>query len=176
MATYTALAATTTALVRMLSEGFPTNVGVAGIEAFDPSDPAAAIADEQARVLLWLYRFVPVAAMRNRPAAGGPKPEVRPGVRPSAVAVDLHYLLWTRAASPAVQQTVVGWALRRLSDRPILTTESLNQGAAVFKPTEDVALMVEDLPLMELLELTRPLGAVPFVLPIHARSIHLDGE
>jgi Pvc16 N-terminal domain len=176
MATYTALAATTTALVRMLSEGFPTNVGVSGIEAFDPSAPVVTGADEPPRVLLWLYRFVPVAAMRNRPVAGGPKPEVRPGVRPSAVAVDLHYLLWTRDASPAVQQTVVGWALRRLSDRPILTTEKLNQGGAVFKPTEDVALMVEELPLGELLELTRLLGAVPFVLPIHARSIHLEGE
>jgi hypothetical protein len=175
MATYTALAATTTALVRMLSEGFPANVGVSGIESFDPSAPAVGT-DDSPRVLLWLYRFVPVAAMRNRPVAGGPKPDVRPGVRPSAVAVDLHYLLWTRAASPAVQQTVVGWALRRLSDRPILTTEKLNQGGAVFKPTEDVALMVEELPLGELLGLTRPLGAVPFVLPIHARSIHLEGE
>lgn len=175
MATYTALAATTTALVRMLSDGFPANIGVSGIEAFDPSAPAVT-ADNAPRVLLWLYRFVPVAAMRNRPVAGGPKPDVRPGVRPSAVAVDLHYLLWTRAASPAVQQTVVGWALRRLSDRPILTTEKLNQGGAVFKPTEDVALMVEDLPLGELLELTRPLGSVPFLLPIHARSIHLEGE
>jgi hypothetical protein len=174
MATYTALAATTTALVRMLSEGFPANVGVSGIEAFDPSAPATA--DNAPRVLLWLYRFVPVAAMRNRPVAGVPKPEVRPGVRPSAVAVDLHYLLWTRAASPAVQQTIVGWALRRLSDRPILTTEKLNQGGAVFKPTEDVALMVEELSLGELLDLTRPLGSVPFVLPIHARSIHLEGE
>jgi hypothetical protein len=176
MATYTALAATTTALVRMLSEGFPSNVGVSGIEAFDPSSPAVAGADSAPRVLLWLYRFVPVAAMRNRPVAGGPKPEVRPGVRPSAVAVDLHYLLWTRAANPAVQQTIVGWALRRLSDRPILTTEKLNQGGAVFKPTEDVALMVEELSLGELLDLTRPLGSVPFVLPIHARSIHLEGE
>ena len=176
MATYTALAATTTALVRMLSEGFPASVGVSGIEAFDPSAPVVTGADSAPRVLLWLYRFVPVAAMRNRPVAGGPKAEVRPGVRPSAVAVDLHYLLWTRAASPAVQQTIVGWALRRLSDRPILTTEKLNHGGAVFKPTEDVALMVEELPLGELLELTRPLGSVPFVLPIHARSIHLEGE
>ena len=176
MATYTALAATTTALVRMLSDGFPANAGVSGIEAFDPSAPPTTGGENAPRVLLWLYRFVPVPAMRNRPVAGGPKPEVRPGVRPSAIAVDLHYLLWTRAASPAVQQTVVGWVLRRLSDRPILTTEKLNQGGAVFKPTEDVALMVEELPLGELLELARPLGSVPFVLPIHARSIHLEGE
>jgi Pvc16 N-terminal domain len=118
-----------------------------------------------------------VAAMRNRPPAGTPKPDVRPGVRPSAVAVDLHYLLWAQGVSPAVQQTVVGWALRRLSDRPILTNERLNHGGTVFKPTEDVALLVEDLPLAELLALSAPLGAVPpFVLPIHARSIHLDGE
>ena len=51
MATYTALAATTSALMRMLSEGFPTNLGVGGLEAFDPvfnSD------DGQPRVLLWL--------------------------------------------------------------------------------------------------------------------------
>jgi hypothetical protein len=176
MATYTALAATTTALMRMLSDGFPGATGVSGIEGFDPF--AAPVGpDAPPRVLLWLYRFVPVPAMRNRPVAGGPKPEVRPGVRPSAVAVDLHYLLWTRGATPAVQQTVIGWALRRLSDRPILTTDKLNQGGAVFKPTEDVALLVEELSLTELLELTRPLGAAPpFVLPIHARSIHLEGE
>jgi hypothetical protein len=102
---------------------------------------------------------------------------VRPGVRPSAVAVDLHYLLWTRGATPAVQQTVLGWALRRLSDRPILTSDRLNQSANVFKPTEDVALLVEDLPLPELLALSASLGPTPpLVLPIHARSIHLDGE
>lgn len=173
MATYTALAATTSALVRMLTEGLPANLGVGAIEAFDPTLAAG----DSPRVLLWLYRFVPVAAMRNRPLAGTPKPDVRPGVRPSAVAVDLHYLLWAQGVSPAVQQTVVGWALRRLSDRPILTNERLNHGGTVFKPTEDVALLVEDLPLAELLALSAPLGAVPpFVLPIHARSIHLDGE
>lgn len=176
MATYTALAATTTALVRTLSDGFPANLGVTGIEAYDPAGDTASAAGP-ARVLLWLYRFVPVPAMRNRPVGGAKPAEVRPGVRPSAVAVDLHYLLWTRSASPAVQQTVIGWMLRRLSDRPIIGNERLNQGGAVFKATEDVALLVEDLPLAELLELSRPLAAVPpLVLPIHARSIHLEGE
>jgi hypothetical protein len=93
--------------------------------------------------------------MRNRPMPGAPKPEIRPGVRPSAVAVDLHYLLWAHGVSPAVQQSVVGWALRRLSDRPSLTNEKLNHGGgAVFKPTEDVALLVEDLPLPDLLALS----------------------
>lgn len=175
MATYTALAATTTALIRMLSDGFPSNLGVTGIEAYDPSAAADAV-EPRPRVLLWLYRFAPVPAMR-RPVAGTPKPEVRTGVRPSAVAADLHYLLWTRAASPAVQQTVIGWMLRRLSDRPILTSERLNHGAEIFKPTEDVALLVEDLPLADLLALAGRLAAIPpLVLPIHARSIHLEGD
>jgi hypothetical protein len=173
MATYAALATTTTALIRMLSEGFPNNLGISGIEAFDP-----AAADNGApRVLLWLYRFVPVAALRTRPMAGATTAEIRPGVRPSAVAVDLHYLLWTRAASPAVQQTVIGWTLRRLADRPILTTAQLNKSAPVFKATENVALLVEELPLGELWALAAPLGTVPpLLLPIHARSIHLEGE
>jgi hypothetical protein len=174
MATYTALAATTTALLRMLSDGLPAALGVAGVESFDavPSGNAGA-----PRVLLWLYRFVPVAAVRTRPTPGAPRPEVRPGVRPSPVAVDLHYLLWTHGGTPATQQAVVGWLLRRLADRPILTNELLNHGGAVFKPTEDVALLVEEIPVAELAALTRPLGSVPpFVLPIHARSIHLDGE
>ncbi len=175
MATYPALAATTTALIRMLSDGFPSNLGVTGIEAYDASIPVDA-ADGESRVLLWLYRFAPVPAMR-RPVPGTPKPEVRTGVRPSAVAADLHYLLWTHAASPAVQQTVIGWMLRRLSDRPILTSERLNHGTNIFKPTEDVALLVEDLPLADLLSLSRSLGAVPpLVLPIHARSVHLEGD
>jgi hypothetical protein len=40
-----------------------------------------------------------------------------------------------------------------------------------------VALLVEELPIAELLALSSPLGAVPpLVLPIHARSIQLDGE
>ena len=175
MATYTALAATSSALMRMLSDGLPANLGVGGVEAFDPD---SAPVDDSPRLLLWLYRFVPVPAIRNRPMAGAPKPEVRPGVRPSAVAVDLHYLLWVRGALPAVQQTVIGWALRRLSDRPILTNDKLNHGGAtVFKSTEDVALLVEDLPIAELMALSGPLGAVPpLVLPIHARSIQLDGE
>ncbi len=176
MATYTALAATTSALLRMLSESFPGNLGVSGIEAFDPAF-GAADADATPRVLLWLYRFVPVPAIRNRPAPGAPKPEIRPGLRPSPVAVDLHYLLWAGGVTPTVQQTVIGWALRRLADRPILTNETLNQGGAVFKPTEDVALLVEDLPIGDLAALTRPLGTVPpFVLPILARSIQLEGE
>jgi hypothetical protein len=174
MASFSALAATTTALVRMLSEGFPTDFGISGIEVFDPQ---LAAADAQPAVLLWLYRFVPVPAVRNRAAAGATRPDVRPGVRPSAIAVDLHYLLWARGVPPSVQQSVVGWALRRLSDRPILTNDKLNHGEAVFKPTEDVALLVEDLPLADLLALSRPLGAVPpLALPIHARSIQLDGD
>jgi len=174
MATYTAIAATTTALIRMLSDGLPSNLGTTAIEAFD-GRPAAA--DAPARLLLWLYRFVPVAAMRNRPVSGAPRPETRPGVRPSAVAVDLHYLLWAQGLAPLAQQAALGWVLRRLSDRPILTTDKLNQGGAVFKPTEDVALLVEELSLAELAALTQPLGAVPpCVLPIHARSIHLEGE
>ncbi len=85
-----------------------------------------------------------------RPVPGAPRPEVRPGVRPSPVAVDLHYLLWARNAAPAAAQNLIGWALRRLSDRPILTNEKLNQGGVVFKPTEDVALLVEDLPIADL--------------------------
>lgn len=174
MATFTALAATTTALVRMLSEGFPSNLGVVGVEVFDSQSSSTGT---QPGVQLWLYRFVPVPAARNRAAAGATKPDVRPGVRPSAIAVDLHYLLWAHGVPPSVQQSVVGWALRRLSDRPILTSDKLNHGGAVFKPTEDVALLVEDLPLADLLALSRPLGAIPpLVLPIHARSIQLDGD
>lgn len=173
MATYAALAATTSAVLRLFADGFPSTLGVPGIESFDPNAPA----DSAPHTYLWLYRFVPVPAMRNRPVQGAPRPEVRPGVRPSPVAVDLHYLLWTRNVAPPAAQTLIGWALRRLSDRPILTNDKLNQGGSVFKPTEDVSLLVEDLPIMDLVELTRPLGAVPpFVLPIHARSIHLEGE
>jgi hypothetical protein len=174
MATYAALAATTSALLRLFADGFPTSLGVPVVESFDPD----AEADEAPHTFLWLYRFVPVAAtMRNRPAPGAPRPEVRPGLRPSPVAVDLHYLLWTRNVGPAAAQTVVGWALRRLSDRPILTNDKLNQGGSVFKPTEDVSLLVEELSNAELAELTRPLGPIlPFALPIHARSIHLEGE
>ena len=173
MATYAALAATTSALLRLFADGFPSTLGLAGIEVFD----AGATSDASPRARLWLYRFVPVPAMRTRPMPGAPRPEVRPGVRPSPVAVDLHYLLWARNAAPAASQNLIGWALRRLSDRPILTNEKLNQGGVVFKPTEDVALLVEDLPIADLMVLTRPLGAAPpFVLPIHARSIHLEGE
>jgi hypothetical protein len=168
MATVTALAATTSALLRLLSEDLPANLGVSGIEAHDPAGAGGG-----AKMVLWLYRFVPVPALRTRPVAGSPPTEARAGVRPSAVAVDLHYLLWTRGVAPVVQQTVLGWALRRLSDRPILTTDRLNQAGAVFRPTEDVALLVEELPLPELIALTAPLGH-PLVLPIHARSIHLD--
>lgn len=175
MATYTAIAATTTALIRMLSDGFPTNLGVGAVVPFDEREAAGE--GQQARLLLWMYRFVPVPAMRNRPVSGAPRAESRPGVRPSAVAVDLHYLLWAQGLAPLVQQAALGWVLRRLSDRPILTTDKLNQGGAVFKPTEDVALLVEELSLAELTALTQPLGAVPpCVLPIHARSIHLEGE
>jgi len=173
MATYAALAATTSALLRLFADGFPSTLGVPAVESFDPN----AAADAAPHSFLWLYRFVPVPAMRNRPLPGAPRPEVRPGLRPSPVAVDLHYLLWTRNVAPAAAQTVIGWALRRLSDRPILTNDKLNQGGSVFKPTEDVSLLVEELSTTELAELTRPLAPVPpFVLPIHARSIHLEGE
>jgi len=173
MANFAAIAATTTALVGMFSDGIPQSFGVAGVQVFDPLSPEASA---QPSVLLWLYRFVPVAAMRNR-VPGAPKSDVRPGVRPAAVAVDLHYLLWAHGVAPTVQQSAVGWALRRLSDRPILTSDKLNQGESVFKPTEDVALLVEDLPLGELLDLSGVLGPVPpLVLPIQARSIHLDGD
>jgi hypothetical protein len=92
MATYAALAATTSALLRLFADGFPSALGLAGIEVFD----AGATADASPRALLWLYRFVPVPAMRTRPVPGAPRPEVRPGVRPSTVAVDLNYFVCSR--------------------------------------------------------------------------------
>jgi hypothetical protein len=167
-----AIAATTTALMRVLSEEFPANLGVTGIESHDPAARGG-----PPRLVLWLYRFVPVAALRPRAAGLRPTPDARPGVRPSAVAVDLHYLLWTREATPAVAQGALGWALRRLADRPIITTERLNQAGAGLKPNADVALLVEELPLAELVALTAPLGMPPpLVLPIHARGVQLEGE
>ncbi len=170
MATHTAIAATTTALIRMLSDGFPSSLGAAAIEPFD-----GGLATAPPRMLLWLYRFVPVAAMRNRPVGGAPRPETRPGVRPAAVAVDLHYLLWAQGLAPLQQQQALGWTLRRLSDRPILTTDKLNQGGAVFEADEDVALLVEAIAAHRTHRADAALGTVPpCVLPIHARSIHLE--
>jgi hypothetical protein len=64
MATYTALAATTSALMRMLTDGFPTNSASASV--LDPVFNA----DDGQPGLLWLHRFVPVPAMRNRPMPG----------------------------------------------------------------------------------------------------------
>ena len=148
MATSNAIAATTRAILGLLEDEYPSELGTL---TFSSAHPAAYTGDASPPdgFTLFLYRVGINATLRNLP------PRIAPDgtrYRPS-LPVDLYYLLTPWAANAERQQRLLGWGMRRLEDHTILPAGLLNhylRESDVFRPDETVELVADPLSLPDL--------------------------
>ncbi len=176
MATWNAIAAVSRALVGRLEAGFP-RARFAIEPLFELLQPqrlagSAALADG---LYLCLWR-VALNPRRSLP------PRRRPdGSRTKApLPVDLHYLLVPAAGDAAMQQRLLGWALRELEDAPVLSSGELNLQLAeppVFGADEAVELIADPLALADFLALwDKARATLPVGMAYTARGVLIDSE
>lgn len=148
MATNRAIAATSTAIVSLLSAEYQR----------DPQLPQCTVSLFQAEqfqkppegnvIGVYLYRvgLSDVQTNTGRPVPGGPR-------LVSSITIDLHYLVAALAADAATSQRLLGWAISVFSENPLLGSSALNtllDTEPVFEDGEAVALVWEPLPLSDL--------------------------
>ena len=152
MATYRAIAATSSAIIQVLRDARPaaslptgTEFGLFGATQF--REPPFDVG-----VSLYLVRVEVSQARRSLPARLDPRGQ---RYRPP-LPLDLHYLLCAWHADPALQQELLGWAMRQLEDVSILPAGLLNEahpGGLHFHSDEAVELVCEGVSLADLTSL-----------------------
>jgi uncharacterized protein DUF4255 len=147
MATWNAVAATTSAILGLLEEAYPRSFGKLTLAPAQISDFSGDKVPPDGFTLC-LYHVNVNGSVRNQPprtAADGTR------YRPS-LAIDLQYLLTPWAANAEKQQRLLGWAMRQLEDNAILPAGLLNRFLKepdVFRPTETVELVIDPLSLVD---------------------------
>ena len=138
MATFRAIAATSQAILGLLSSAAPRpEMSGATFALYQASDFQKPM-DEG--ISLFLYHIS--AGIGNRNSAPRLAPDGR-RYRPS-LPLDLHYLLTPWAKTAQLQQRLLGWAIRTLEDTPILPAGLLNHfvsEAETFHDSETVELI-----------------------------------
>ena len=147
MATWNAIAATTSAIVGLLDDAYPREFGRLSVAPAHASELAGDKAPPDGFTIC-LYRVALNGTLRNLPPRTGPD-----GIRyrPS-LPVDLQYLITAWAGNVEKQQRLLGWGLRHLEDNPVLTAGLLNRYLKerdVFRPEETVELFFESLSLSD---------------------------
>jgi hypothetical protein len=147
MATWNAIAATTSAIVGLLDDGYPREFGKLSVAPIHAGDFAGdkAIPDG---FTVCLYRVTLNGTLRNLPPRTSPDGT---RYRPS-LPVDLQYLITPWAGNVEKQQRLLGWGMRHLEDNPILPAGLLNRYLKepdVFRPEETVELVCESLSLAD---------------------------
>lgn len=158
MASYSAVAATTNAVVRLLETAASTadwrNGGSPPSVDFEPAGTDILQKPPQGgpKVTLYLYR-INLSSVRRHIG-----PRVGPDGRryhPS-LPVDLYYLLTAWASDPLLQQQLLGWSITVLDETPVLPPSLLNAyrgGDEIFRPNETVELVWNPLALADLSEI-----------------------
>lgn len=156
MATNRAIAATSTAIVSLLSAESqrdpqlpPCTVSLFQAEEFQKPSEGDVIG-------VYLYRvgLSDVQPNRDRPEPGGPH------LAPS-ITLDLHYLVTVLAANAASSQLLLGWAISVLGENPLLAPGALNtflDTEPVFEDSEAVGLVWEPLSLSDLYDVWQVAG------------------
>lgn len=150
MATHHAIAATTNAIRLLLEHAAATSEWATGAFAVAQADDLQKpIEAGKAKVTIHLHRVALSTARRDRgPRVGRDGQRYRP-----SLPVDLHYLVSAWSADARTAQQLLGWAIRRLDDTPVIPTGLLNAyqaGLTVFAPDETVELVWEPLSLSDL--------------------------
>jgi hypothetical protein len=142
MATVSAVAATTEAIVRLLRSSYnPTDLNNA------PLDFQVYVADDFLKpmdegVSLLLYRIYHDGT--NRTPAGRILPNGQRGR--TKLPVELHFLLTAWAKTASLQHEIAGWMMRTLEDNPVLFPSLLNTYKPdVFFPEETVEVSLAQL-------------------------------
>jgi hypothetical protein len=147
MATRNAIAATTSAIVGLLDDGYPREFGKLTVA---PAHASELVGDKPIAdgFTVCLYRVTLNGTLRNLPPRMGPD-----GTRYRAsLPVDLQYLVTPWAGNVEKQQRMLGWGMRHLEDNPILPAGLLNRylnEPDVFRPEETVELVCESLSLAD---------------------------
>jgi hypothetical protein len=156
VATFNAIAATSQAILGLLSEAVPRpEFGTAQFELYQGVNLQAPM-DEG--VSLYLYRVTLNTSQRNqRPYTARDGKRFRP-----RLPVDLYYLLTPWAKTAAKQQRLLGLCMRALEDTPILPAGLLNHYGPepeTFHPEETVELVCDPLShqdMMSMLDILKP--------------------
>ncbi len=174
MATFRAIAATSQAILGLLSSAAPRpEMSGAAFALYQASDFQKPM-DEG--ISLFLYHIS--AGSGNRNAAPRLAPDGR-RYRPS-LPIDLHYLLTPWAKSAEKQQRLLGWAIRTIEDTPILPAGLLNHfvsEAETFHDNETVELVFAPISIQDETNLWEmaPSNRQPCVSYI-ARMVMLESE
>ena len=150
MATLSAIAATTEAIIRLLRSSYdPTQFNNAPLDfqvyvANDFLNPM----DEG--VSLLLYRIFPDGTNRTPP--GRLQPNGQRG--PSKLPLELHFLLTAWAKTACMQHELAGWMMRTLEDNAVLFPGLLNSYKPdVFYPEETVEITLAQLSTEDLFDI-----------------------
>jgi len=150
MATRSAIAATTEAIIRLLRTSYdPTQFNNAPLDfqVYIASDFHTPM-DEG--VSLLLYRIFQDGTSRTPP--GRLLPDGQRG--PTKLPLELHFLLTAWAKTASLQHELAGWMMRTLEDNPILYPSLLNSYKPdVFYPEETVELGLAQLSTEDLFDI-----------------------
>jgi hypothetical protein len=150
MATLSAIAATTEAIIRVLQSSYdPTQFNNASMQFqvyvsndfLNPMDEG---------VSLLLYRVFPEGTYRTPP--GRVQPNGQRG--PSKLPLELHFLLTAWAKTASLQHELAGWMMRTLEDNAVLYPSILNSYKPdVFYPEETVEIALAQLSTEDLFDI-----------------------
>jgi len=147
MATYPAIAVTGQALLGLLADACPrADFPGARFDLYQPKDFGTPMEEG---LSLYLYRLAINGARRALP----PRTDATGRRFRPPLPLDLHYLLTAWSKTAAKQQRLLAWAIRTLEDVPVLHASFLNSYAPegeVFRPSESVELMMDQLTLADM--------------------------
>lgn len=152
MASYQAIGAISTALIKLLEDNPPPEeLHGAEFKLYHPGDYEHPMTEGFS---LLLYRVTVNSTLRNLPCR---RTADGRSFRPS-LPVDLYYLLTAWAAEPDRQQRLLGWAMRFFEDRSIIPANVVNQylgepERSTFRPEEGLEVVSDTLSLTDQLNL-----------------------
>jgi hypothetical protein len=150
MATLSAIAATTEAIIRLLRSSYdPTQFNNASLD-FQVYVSSDFLNPMDEGVSLLLYRVFQDGTNRTPP--GRVQPNGQTG--PTKLPLELHFLLTAWAKTASLQHELAGWMMRTLEDNPILYPSLLNSyKPGVFYPEETVEVGLAQLSTEDLFDI-----------------------
>lgn len=176
MATYRAIATVGQALAGLLKDASAgTEFDGFKFELYQAGDFKAESSVKEG-VTVYLYRVAINTARRSLPPTTAPD-----GQRYRApLPVDIYYLVTPWAKSAAKQQRLLGWAMRKLQDVPILPASLLNHYVPeddTFRRQETVELFCETLGLQDMTNILDSIDLDEQLSVVYcARMILLESE
>jgi hypothetical protein len=150
MATLSAVAATSEAIIRLLRSSYdPTQFNNASLD-FQVYVSNDFLTPMDEGVSLLLYRIFQDGTNRTPPGRMQPNGQIGPTKLP----LELHFLLTAWAKTASLQHELAGWMMRTLEDNPILYPSLLNSYKPdVFYPEETVEVGLAQLSTEDLFDI-----------------------